>query len=95
MAFSYNGNGDLYEIEDLDNNITIWYNYDSLDRLVSSWQKIGDYVDSYTYYGYDDMGRAYKSDFCLMGTAGGALSQTYEYAYDAPIKQESSRVATV
>ena len=54
-----------------------------MDRLVSSWQKIGDYVDSYTYYGYDDMGRAYKSDFCLMGTAGGTLTQTYEYTYDA------------
>ena len=54
-----------------------------MDRLISSWQKIGDSVDSYTYYRYDDKGRAYRSDFSLMGTAGGALSQTYEYAYDA------------
>ena len=29
------------------------------------------------------MGRAYRSDSCLMGTAGGDLSQTYTYAYDS------------
>ena len=75
MAFSYNGNGDLYEIEDLDNNITTCYNYDSLDRLISSWQKIGDSMNSYTYYSYDDKGRAYRSDFSLMGTAGGTLTK--------------------
>jgi len=81
-TYAYNGNGDLYEIKDLDNNITVCYNYDSLDRLVSSWQKIGDYVNSYSYYSYDDMGRAYKSDFCLKGTSGGTLTQTYTHTYD-------------
>ena len=54
-----------------------------MDRLISSWQKIGDSVDSYTYYSYDDMGRAYRSDFRLMGTAGGTLTQSYEHTYDA------------
>jgi YD repeat-containing protein len=28
--YAYNGNGDLYEVEDVDNNITVCYNYDSL-----------------------------------------------------------------
>ena len=30
------------------------------------------------YYIYDDMGRAYKSDFYLMGTAGADLTQAYD-----------------
>ena len=32
--YSYNGNGDLYSVEDIDNNTTYCYNYDSLDRLL-------------------------------------------------------------
>ena len=43
-----------------------------MDRLISSWQQIGSTINSYTYYSYDDMGRAYKSDLRLMGTTGGA-----------------------
>lgn len=80
-TYSYNGDGNIYEIKDLDNNITICYNYDSLKRLVSSQQKISNSVGAYTYYSYDDMGRAYRSDFCLINTMGGTLSQTYTYTY--------------
>jgi YD repeat-containing protein len=81
-TYSYNGNGDLYEVTDVDSNTTSCYNYDSLGRLLSSWQKIGDSVNSYTYYSYDDMGRACQSNCYLVGTTGGALSQTYVYTYD-------------
>jgi hypothetical protein len=49
---------------------------------LSSWQKIGDSVNSYTYYSYDDMGRACQSNCYLVGTTGGALAQTYAYTYD-------------
>ena len=82
MAYSYNGDGNIYEIKDIDNNITICYNYDSLKRLVSSHQKIGSSVGAYTYYSYDDMGRAYRSDFCLINTMGVTLTQSYEHTYD-------------
>ena len=64
-TYAYNGNGDLYEVKDIDNNITLCYNYYSLGRLLSSWQKIGDSVNSYTYYSYDDMGRACQSNCYL------------------------------
>ncbi len=81
-TYVYNGNGDLYEINDIDNGITTCYNYDSLDRLVSSWKKTDTGVNSYTYYRYDDMGRAYRSDFYLDGTSSGTLSHVYTYTYD-------------
>ncbi|MBQ7291207.1 MAG: hypothetical protein IJW76_05775 [Clostridia bacterium] len=45
--------------------------------LLSSWQKIGTSVNAYIFYSYDDMGRAYKSDFCLMDVTGGTLSHTH------------------
>jgi hypothetical protein len=41
VKYADNGNGDTYEVCDIDNNITVCYNYDSLDRLISSWQKVG------------------------------------------------------
>ena len=47
--YTYSGNGDLYSVEDIDNNITEYYNYDSLDRLISSSQKIGETVRTSSY----------------------------------------------
>lgn len=31
--YSYNGNGDLYSVEDIDNNTTYCYNYDYLPNV--------------------------------------------------------------
>ena len=39
--YAYNGNGDLYEVEDVDNNITVCYNYDINNRFISVWQTDG------------------------------------------------------
>ena len=81
MALLYNGNGDLYEIKDLDNNVSICYNYDSLDRLISTWQTDG-YDTAYTYYTYDAKGRVSEYS-CKMNTSGISFAQNYAYNYDS------------
>ena len=54
-TYSYNGNGDIVRIEDVDNGITEWYNYDSLDRLVSSFRKHSSGESMCTYYSYSEV----------------------------------------
>ena len=70
-------------LEDVDNNITICYNYDSLDRLISSVQKIGNTIKGYTSYEYDGQSRVSEYYCGFAGATGGTLSQTYAYTYDA------------
>ena len=60
---------------------TICYNYDSLDRLISTWQTNGS-DSAYTYYTYDDKGRVTEYN-CKMSTNGINLSQNYAYNYDS------------
>ena len=81
--YSYNGNGDLYSVEDIDNNTTYCYNYDSLDRLISSYQKTGNIVSLLTNYEYDDQNRVSVYHCGLAGAVGGTLGQTYSYTYNA------------
>ena len=54
-TYSYNGNGDIVRIEDVDSGITEWYNYDSLDRLVSSFRKHSSGESMCTYYSYSEV----------------------------------------
>ena len=80
--YTYSGNGDLYSVEDIDNNITEYYNYDSLDRLISSSQKIGETVLLLTQYDYDNKNRISVYHCGLSGAVGGTLGHTYCYTYD-------------
>ena len=80
--YSYNGNGDLYRVEDVDNDTTYCYTYDSLGRLLSSWQQTDETVNALTYYTYDDQNRVSEYYCGLTGVTGGTLGQTYSYAYD-------------
>lgn len=80
--YSYNGNGDLYRVEDVDNDTVYCYTYDSLGRLLSSWQQTDETVNALTYYTYDDQNRVSEYYCGLTGVTGGTLGQTYSYAYD-------------
>ena len=80
--YSYNGNGDLYRVEDVDNDTVYCYTYDSLGRLLSSWQQTDEMVNALTYYTYDDQNRVSEYYCGLTGVTGGTLGQTYSYAYD-------------
>ena len=80
--YNYNGDGALCEVEDIDKGITTCYNYDSLDRLVSTYEKRGTSVTSLSYYTYDDKSRVTRYDFALSGATGGTLDQTYSYTFD-------------
>ncbi len=80
--YLYNGNGDLYCVEDVDNNTTYCYNYDSLGRLISSYQKTGSSVSLLTQYEYDKKSRVSAYHCGLAGVAGGTLGQTYSYTYN-------------
>lgn len=55
--YSYNGNGDLCRVEGVLNDITYNYEYDSLDRLHSSYMIIGDNIDLISRYTYDSENR--------------------------------------
>ena len=80
--YTYGGDGNLYSVEDVDNDTKTWYNYDSLGRLISSYQTIGEDVNSLYYYTYDDKSRATRLYYTISGTAGGVFEQIYSYAYD-------------
>ena len=80
--YVYNGEGELHSARDIDNNITICYNYDSLGRILSTVQRIGETVNSRTHYTYDDKGRASEYYCGLSGATGGTLAHTYAYTYD-------------
>ena len=77
--YSYNGNGNLSELSDIDNNITICYNYDINNRLISVWQTDGGDV-AYTYYKYDGKNRVSEYN-CVMQTWGPEFSHNYTYTY--------------
>ena len=80
--YTYGGDGNLYSVEDVDNATKTWYNYDSLGRLISSYQTIGEDVNSLYYYTYDDKSRATRLYYTISGAVGGVFEQIYSYAYD-------------
>ena len=55
--YAYNGNGDLCRIEDVLNDITYHYEYDSLDRLITSYTTVGNSVRTISEYEYDGKSR--------------------------------------
>ena len=82
--YSYNGNGDLCRVEDVLNDITYNYEYDSLDRLHSSYMTIGDNIDLISRYTYDDESRVSVYYCSIGGVTGGTGTYTYGYTYDEP-----------
>jgi len=81
--YTYNGSGDLYSVDDIDNNTKYCYNYDSLNRLISSYQMIGTTISLLTQYDYDNESRVSVYHCGLAGAIGGTLGHTYSYTYDA------------
>ena len=81
--YTYAGNGDLYSIEDIDSDIKFCYNYDSLDRLISSYQLIGSNITLLTQYDYDNENRVSVYHCGIEGAAGGTLGHTYSYTYNS------------
>lgn len=71
--YTYGGDGNLYSVEDVDNATKTWYNYDSLGRLISSYQTIDDDVNSLYYYTYDNKSRATRLYYTISGVTGGVI----------------------
>jgi len=80
--YAYNGNGDLCRIEDVLNDITYHYEYDSLDRLITSYTTVGNSVRTISEYEYDGKNRVSEYHCGMVGTVGGNLNQNYAYAYN-------------
>ena len=80
--YAYNGNGDLCRIEDVLNDTTYHYEYDSLDRLVTSYTTVGDSVRAISEYEYDGKSRVSEYHCGMVGAVGGNLNQNYAYAYN-------------
>lgn len=73
----------MYSIEDIDSDIKFCYNYDSLDRLISSYQLIGSNITLLTQYDYDNENRVSVYHCGIEGAAGGTLGHTYSYTYNS------------
>jgi len=58
------------------------YEYDSLDRLITSYTTIGDSVRTISEYEYDGKSRVSEYHCGMVGTVGGNLNQNYAYAYN-------------
>ena len=73
----------MYSIEDIDSDIKFCYNYDSLDRLISSYQLIGSNITLLTQYDYDNENRVSVYHCGIEGATGGTLGHTYSYTYNS------------
>ena len=58
------------------------YEYDSLDRLITSYTTIGDSVRTISEYEYDGKSRVSEYHCGMVGAVGGNLNQNYAYAYN-------------
>ena len=80
--YAYNGNGDLYEIEDVLNNTKYRYEYDSLDRLCASYTMVGTSIRVVSDYTYDGKSRVTEYTCGMVGATGGSLGHTYGYVHN-------------
>ena len=76
-SYTYTGDGQLYELNDVAGGLRYRYSYDTLGRLIGSTMKSGNTVSLQTQHQYDDCSRLSKQIWALPG-------RTYQesYTYD-------------
>ena len=94
--YYYNGNGDLYEIEDRATRTRYRYEYDSLGRPCASYTIIDDTIRIVSDYTYDGKSRVteYTCGMAMPGTDFANLGHTYGYVYNDANGTMSSMTVT-